>query len=298
MTLQHTPLGLRSEPVRPSRWALAGAAALMLLLTACAGSVSRSIADDGSGAGEVRFPDLAAGEMRQRGVFVPESKLQLVKTGLNKPQIQALLGPPHFSEGLAVVREWDYVLNFHEADNRVQSCQFKVLFDLEGVARSFYWQPRACASRWSNQAQATPVASPFAAAPLAPLRSTRQFTLQGDALFAFGKSGLQDIQPAGRDQLDRLAEQLRQTPAERIDAIGYSDAIGSPTGNIALSQRRAQAVRSYLVSRGVPAHLIHASGRGQANPVVQCDQAAKAQRINCMAPNRRVEVEVVPRSTS
>ena len=62
--------------------------------------------------------------------------------------------------------------------------------------------------------------------------------------------------------------------------------------NQGLSQRRAETVRNYLVQSGVPANLVTSQGMGETQPVVQCDNANRAELIRCLAPNRRVEVTV------
>ena len=85
-----------------------------------------------------------------------------------------------------------------------------------------------------------------------------------------------------------------------IIAVGYTDRIGSDAYNLKLSQRRAQAVKDYLVTKGIEPNRVYTEGKGEANPVKQCaDPSAKGevrnqkQLIDCLQPNRRVEVEVV-----
>jgi outer membrane protein OmpA-like peptidoglycan-associated protein len=105
----------------------------------------------------------------------------------------------------------------------------------------------------------------------------------GDVLFESGKS---DLLATARPRLDRLADFLRQFPEKRLLIEGYTDAIGSERYNVELSQRRAEAVKSALVSRGIdPARMV-AEGYGKAYPVADNRDAGGRQM------NRRVEVVV------
>ena len=77
--------------------------------------------------------------------------------------------------------------------------------------------------------------------------------------------------------------------------LGYTDRIGSDAYNQQLSEKRAQSVVDYLVSKGIPASKISARGMGESNPVTgnTCDNVkARAALIDCLAPDRRVEIEV------
>lgn len=112
-------------------------------------------------------------------------------------------------------------------------------------------------------------------------------TLSGSVLFATGASTLL---PIARAHLDRVAEMLRDTDDRAIVVEGHTDARGSATRNEELSQLRADAVRDYLVSRGVPAQRIRAEGFGPRRPVT--DNATAEGRAN----NRRVEIVIEPRA--
>src|SRR5690606_12536235 len=80
--------------------------------------------------------------------------------------------------------------------------------------------------------------------PPAPPPASFDHTLSGDALFAFGKSSIDNLSPAGRAELDALAERVLAAPAiDMVHVIGHSDRIGNDRANVALSNRRAQAVR-------------------------------------------------------
>ena len=80
---------------------------------------------------------------------------------------------------------------------------------------------------------------------------------------------------------------------------GHTDRLGTDAHNQPLSLRRADAVRDYLVSKGVPRDKIETIGMGEKQPLpgVVCDQKNQKALIECLAPNRRVEVEVKGEST-
>jgi len=111
-------------------------------------------------------------------------------------------------------------------------------------------------------------------------------TLSGSVLFASGKSALL---PAAQDRLNQVSEALMTTKERKLTVEGHTDAQGSNSSNQVLSQKRADAVRSYLISRGYPGALIQAQGIGEDRPVA--DNANSEGRAN----NRRVEI-VVDRS--
>lgn len=142
--------------------------------------------------------------------------------------------------------------------------------------------------------QAAPVvAAPLPAPAPAPQVVDKQFTLSADVLFDFNKHTLK---PEGYTALDSLYEQLK---AERpkdgtATVIGYTDRLGADAYNQSLSEKRAQSVASYLVSKGLPADKVAVEGRGKASPVTgeSCTSRNRKELIVCLAPDRRVEVHV------
>ena len=78
-----------------------------------------------------------------------------------------------------------------------------------------------------------------------------------------------------------------------IVITGHADRIGSANYNQKLSEQRANAVKTYLVGKGVAASRLTAVGKGEANPVVVCKERKMAELIKCLEPNRRVEVEQI-----
>jgi len=110
-------------------------------------------------------------------------------------------------------------------------------------------------------------------------------TLSGSVLFATGKSDLLRI---AQDKLNQVATALNDQGFKSIEVLGYTDSVGSAADNDALSLRRAQAVRDYLVTRGVPSEKATAKGLGSSNPVASNNTA------DGRAENRRVEIVVSP----
>ena len=95
-----------------------------------------------------------------------------------------------------------------------------------------------------------------------------------------------DILPAGRENLRNLAQSLQRYPGTEVLIVGHTDNVGSDAYNMTLSQRRADAARSYLVSMGVPGDRIRTSGRGESEPVASNESESGRQQ------NRRVEVAI------
>ena len=112
-------------------------------------------------------------------------------------------------------------------------------------------------------------------------------TLQGEVLFTTGKS---DLKPAAMAKLDQIADALRGKEQPMV-VFGYTDNVGTYDNNMALSQKRAQAVRDYLVTKGIPNDLISAQGKGPDMPV------AENTSIEGRAQNRRVEIVVQPKKS-
>ncbi|MEP7157556.1 MAG: outer membrane beta-barrel protein [Betaproteobacteria bacterium] len=132
-------------------------------------------------------------------------------------------------------------------------------------------------------------AKPVAPPPPPPPRFEK-IVLSATELFGFDSAVLQLPQP----KLDDIARALNaHREIGRVGITGYTDRIGSRTYNQKLSERRANAVRTYLIGKSVDGNRLVASGRSEENPLVQCREKSRPALIICLAPNRRVEVEQI-----
>ena len=129
-------------------------------------------------------------------------------------------------------------------------------------------------------APAAPAPAPAARPAPAPVRGT--VVIQADALFDFDKSVLR---PDGKKNIDDALARLRGVDLEMVIATGHTDAIGSDAYNQRLSERRAAAVKDYLVSKGIAASKITTIGKGESQPVATNKTAEGRQK------NRRVDIE-------
>ena len=111
----------------------------------------------------------------------------------------------------------------------------------------------------------------------------------GDVLFAFDTSTLS---AGGSTHLNKLAQFLVKYPERTAQIDGYTDSVGGATYNQDLSQRRAEAVKSFLVAQGIEADRLDASGKGPSEPVA--DNATSSGRQQ----NRRVEVIIANGTTA
>lgn len=133
-------------------------------------------------------------------------------------------------------------------------------------------------------AAAAPAPAPAKAPAPAPAVAAQKVTYAADAFFDFDKSVLK---PEGRAKLDDLVSKIQGINLEVIIAVGHTDSVGSDAYNQKLSVRRAEAVKAYLISKGIERNRIYTEGKGEKQPVAD-NRTAEGR-----AKNRRVEVEVV-----
>ena len=107
-------------------------------------------------------------------------------------------------------------------------------------------------------------------------------TIQAEALFDFDKYVLK---PEGKKSIDEAIAKMAKVDVEMVIATGHTDSIGTDKYNQRLSERRANTVKEYMVSKGIPAAKITTLGKGESQPV------ATNKTKEGRAKNRRVDIE-------
>ena len=148
--------------------------------------------------------------------------------------------------------------------------------------RDATWTPATAAPNCDGWLAPKPAAAPAAAASKV---TQKKITLQADTLFDFDKSNLKS---EGVATLNKLAQDIKKMKLEVVIIVGYTDSVGTDAYNIALGQRRANAVKAFLTNAGgVEATRVYTESKGKADPV------ASNATAEGRAKNRRAVIEVV-----
>ncbi|MEO6661346.1 MAG: outer membrane protein OmpA [Burkholderiaceae bacterium] len=131
---------------------------------------------------------------------------------------------------------------------------------------------------------AAPAPAPAPAPAVVAAPSSEKVTFAADAFFDFDKSVLK---AEGKAKLDDLVSKMQGINLEVIIAVGHTDSVGTDAYNQKLSVRRSEAVKAYLVQKGIEKNRVYTEGKGEKQPVA--DNKTSEGR----AKNRRVEIEVV-----
>lgn len=157
---------------------------------------------------------------------------------------------------------------------------------------------------WNQRDQPPPPAkAPVATQPVAPKPTPApsppkaEEPVTATVLFDYNRS---EVRPGEAPKLDELAAKIKGRSFDRLDAVGHADRIGSDSYNLGLSKRRADAVRAYLVGKGVDAGRIRTEAKGESESVTgeACKNMGPERRKNqklveCLQRDRRVEVKLV-----
>jgi len=252
------------------------AVAIALSISACSRSISQI--DSAGHTTNPVFPQMDKAT-RPEGSYVNLDNLNAIKPGMTKNQLYQLIGTPHFSEGVFGVKEWDYILKFRMASGNDLVCQYKVIFDKDLIAQSFFFKPENCLDRLK-----------VAPAVVKHDVSSTPVTFNANMLFGFNSAVLST---AGINELTSFANKIKQTNLNEksIIIIGHTDRLGSAVYNQQLSLKRAETVRELLVSNGISRQIIQVEGAGASQPLVACPGKKSAKVVECLAPNRRIVIE-------
>lgn len=121
------------------------------------------------------------------------------------------------------------------------------------------------------------------------LGNIKETHLAAEAYFEFGRTELSE---EGKAKLDELANKVPGKQYPRVQIMGYTDRLGDERYNMQLALRRAEAVRDYLIGRGVKAEFIAVNALGPHDPLVACKGKQGDRLIRCLRPNRRTVVEL------
>lgn len=283
------------------------AAAVSLALTGCATTKTADIQADtpattvAQAQDAVNFPAIENAKFstnNYKGSWPNWDNVAQLEHGMSKDQVRDLVGSPHFKEGLWGVSVWDFVFNYRDSNNEHQVCQMQVHFDKDMLVNAYHWQGVDCEKQAAGKptpTQQTIVNNIIQQMPAQETATLKEsFELSSDALFAFNKYGVSDIKAQGRYELDRLASVIKSYGDKRVGVyiIGHTDRLGDDSYNFELSKKRADTVTAYLLSKGVKPTVLNTLGAGELMPVKQCASGTKAELIDCLQPNRRVEVKI------
>jgi OOP family OmpA-OmpF porin len=163
--------------------------------------------------------------------------------------------------------------------------------------RTGYWTPAMAIAECDPDLVKAPAAAaktePAKAAAATPKPAAQKITLAADALFDFDKATLR---PEGKAKLDDLMAKVKDIKLEVIIAVGHADRFGGDKYNQKLSEKRAEAVKTYLVGKGMEPNRVYTEGKGEKQPVTKagdCKGPKSKKVIACLQPDRRVEIEVI-----
>ena len=210
-----------------------------------------------------------------------------------KSLVVALLAGIGFGATVAQAQERVYVIDQRDV---VAKSGFGLCW------RTGYWTPAAAAKDPAGcecdkdllpKEVCEPKAAPAAAPAAAPKPAGEKITVAADALFDFNKATLR---PEGKAKLDELVSKAAAIKLEVILVVGHTDRIGSDAYNQKLSEKRAAAVKEYLVAKGIEANRVYTEGKGEKQPVTgdKCKGNAKTKAlIDCLQPDRRADIEII-----
>lgn len=240
----------------------------------------------------IHFPEKAkVTRFLKADFYANESDLNNLRTGLNKDQVSLLIGNTQLLTTLMTDRTWHYIFKFRELDKPDIICQYQIQFDEQMKVSGSYFDRPACVFHLQPLPAGT--VSETAAPVVAPLPANSQLSLPTNTLFGFNKSKLNDLPGSVRDTLRNFAQQLKAnlSTLESITISGHTDRLGNDEQNLKLSTARAEAIKEFFVLQGIDADKIKTEGKGSGVSLVECTDTVRTTLIDCLAPNRRVDIE-------
>lgn len=240
----------------------------------------------------IKFPNIDDSHFRNPSI-IGLDHINAVDSNMSKAELVNLLGRPHYAEGAFGTTVWDYVFRMKQEDGSYKICQYQVHFDRVNENDAAHDSGRQLLTNKDLWTTCFPKAQPASQPPAKP--APQVINLSADALFAFNGGQLKDLKQKGRDELDNMTNMLSATYAyvNSIKIVGHTDRLGSVAYNNNLSRQRANTVRDYIVSRGIPSNSITTDGLGKSQPVFECSNTlARQALIDCLGPNRRVSIQI------
>jgi OOP family OmpA-OmpF porin len=218
----------------------------------------------------------------------------MIKNIAKKSMVLALLAGIGFGATVAQAQERVYVIDQRDV---VAKSGFGLCW------RTGYWTPAAAAKdkagcECDKDLIPAEVCNPkpaaaVGAAAAGPKPAGEKITVAADALFDFNKATLR---PEGKAKLDELVGKAKAIKLEVILVVGHTDRIGGDAYNQKLSEKRAAAVKEYLVAKGIEANRVYTEGKGEKQPVTgdKCKGNGKSKAlIDCLQPDRRADIEII-----
>ena len=238
--------------------------------------------DHGTNADNIHFPHVDKSYLDQPPRYNLE-QIQHLDVGLNKDQIRALLGNPHFNEGIFGSKKWNYVLDVYVPERQTyQRCQLRIDFDQQALAKAYYWKQQECHDL-IHQRQ-------FKTSNADVINATPNQESQASLLFAFDRYSVDALQAQSKS-IEQIAQAIKDSKRQKVTIVGYADELGGDHYNKQLALNRAQTVSNLLLQHGIPSDYINVEAQGSTHAYQYCEGKIKnAQLIQCLAPNRRVNI--------